>query len=161
MVWQVALNRGIFSCSIKTLQQQCSRRNIHVTKLVSTLQTFPLSNIHFIILKIDNHKCSRSTVYSGFTKMPLPQVIYNSIRDHPFKTSANFHHFWPLPSSTGSFFTTIRQQFWTIFDPSPLKNADISLGWSLRKICITYHWHFQYLPRLVNVGKERPLEHEG
>ena len=37
MVWQVALNRGIFSCSIKTLQQQCSRRNIHVTKLVSSL----------------------------------------------------------------------------------------------------------------------------
>ena len=42
MVWQVALNRGIFSCSIKTLQHQCSRRNIHVTKLVSSLSTMQL-----------------------------------------------------------------------------------------------------------------------
>ena len=69
------------------------------------------------------------------------------IWDHPFKTSANFQDFWPLPStpSVGSFFTTIRLQIWPIFDPSPPKKcrrkggrgqkswkfADVLNGWSL------------------------------
>ena len=52
-------------------------------------------------------------------------------RDHPFKTSANFYNFWTLPPSVSSFFTTICRQIWPIFDPSPLKNADVLNGWSL------------------------------
>ena len=28
------------------------------------------------------------------------------------------------------FFTAIRQKIWHIFDPSPLKNADVLNGWS-------------------------------
>ena len=60
MVWQVALNRGIFSCSIKTLQQQCSRRNIHVTKLVSSLKIFLLSKMQLFIL---------SRFYPGFIQI--------------------------------------------------------------------------------------------
>ena len=37
--------------------------------------------------------------------------------------------FIPTPSRR-QFFTTIRQQIWPIFDPSPLKNADVLNGWS-------------------------------
>ena len=36
-----------------------------------------------------------------------------------------FHNFWPLPPYCRQFFTTIRRQIWQIFDPSPLKNADV------------------------------------
>ena len=35
-----------------------------------------------------------------------------------------------LPPSRRQFFTTIRWQNWTIFDPSHLKNADVLNGWS-------------------------------
>ena len=37
------------------------------------------------------------------------------IRDRLFKMSANFHDFWPLPPTVGSFFTTIGRQIWQIF----------------------------------------------
>ena len=33
-------------------------------------------------------------------RLTLTMVVW----DHPFKTSANFHDFWPLPPSVGSFF---------------------------------------------------------
>jgi hypothetical protein len=50
--------------------------------------------------------------------------------DHPFKKSANFHDSLPLPPSRRQFFTSIRRQIWPIFDPSPLKNADVLNRWS-------------------------------
>ena len=37
------------------------------------------------------------------------------IRDHPFKTSANFYDFWPLPPSRLRFFNTVRRQIFPIF----------------------------------------------
>ena len=40
-------------------------------------------------------------------------------REHPFKTSANFHDFFPLPPYRRQLFTTIRRQIWPIFDPFP------------------------------------------
>ena len=47
-------------------------------------------------------------------------------------TLANFHNSWPLPSSIGSFFTTIHWQVWQIFKPSPPKKCQRLLnGWSL------------------------------
>ena len=50
----------------------------------------------------------------------LTFLIY--IWDHPFKTSAKFHDFWPLLPSCRQFITTIiRQQIWQIFHPSPPK----------------------------------------
>ena len=42
-----------------------------------------------------------------------------------------FHDFRPLPPFPCQFFTTIRHQIWQIFDPSPLKNADVLNGWFL------------------------------
>ena len=51
-------------------------------------------------------------------------------RDHTFKTSANFHDFWHLSPYSRQVFTTIRRQIWPIFDPFPLKNADVLNGWS-------------------------------
>ena len=44
-------------------------------------------------------------------------------RDHPFKTSAKFHDFWPLPPSRWQIFTTIHRQIWQIFEPPPPKNC--------------------------------------
>ena len=41
-----------------------------------------------------------------------------------------FMIFYPYPPPVGSFFTTIRQQIGTIFDPSPLEYADVLNGWS-------------------------------
>ena len=55
-----------------------------------------------------------------------------SIRDHPFKTLANFHKFLtptPLPSAV---FSTIRRQIWQIFDPSPPKTCR-RLKWMVPK----------------------------
>ena len=52
-------------------------------------------------------------------------------RDHPFKTSANFSHFWPLPLTVGSFLLLSVGQFGKFLTPPPLKNADILNGWSL------------------------------
>ena len=46
------------------------------------------------------------------------------LRDHPLKTSANFHDFWPLPPSAGSFFTTIHRQIGQFLIPSPLKEKN-------------------------------------
>ena len=52
----------------------------------------------------------------------------NEIRDHPFRMLANFYDFCPLPHSLWQFFITIRWQIWhiwQIFDPFPLKVADV------------------------------------
>ena len=46
---------------------------------------------------------------------------------------------YPLPSAV--FFTTIRRHIWPIFDPSPLKDADVLNGWSLCK-CNKWRWVF-------------------
>ena len=46
------------------------------------------------------------------------QSVANFIRDHPFKTSANFHNFWPLPSAfqqnayEGDFWSLCTVTFW-------------------------------------------------
>ena len=55
-------------------------------------------------------------------------ISYNTfcishVRDHPLKTSANFHDFWPLPPYRRQFFTTIRRQIREIFNPSPPKRC--------------------------------------
>ena len=43
-----------------------------------------------------------------------------------------FTNFWPLPPYRRQFFTTIHRQIWQIFDPSPLSNANVLNGCSLR-----------------------------
>ena len=53
--------------------------------------------------------------------------------DHPLKTSANFHYFWPIPLSVGSFLLLSVGKFDKKFDPSPLKIANVLKGWSLCK----------------------------
>ena len=45
----------------------------------------------------------------------------NSCSDHPFKTLANFHTFWPLSPYCWHFFSIVCRQIWQIFDPSPPK----------------------------------------
>ena len=66
----------------------------------------------------------------NFTFTKLIFAHFKTSKGASFKTSANFHDFCSLPPSPWQFFTIIRQQIWPIFDPSPLKNADILNGWS-------------------------------
>ena len=47
---------------------------------------------------------------------------YNRIRDHPFKTSANFHNFGSLPLSRRQFLSANLANFW----PFPLKLSSFS-----------------------------------
>ena len=49
----------------------------------------------------------------------------NLFRGHTFKKLAHFPDFWPLSPSSQFFTTTSCFQIWPIFDPSPLKNANI------------------------------------
>ena len=60
--------------------------------------------------------------------------------DHPFKTSANFHNFWPLPP-VGSFLLLIVGIFGQFLTPPPLKDADVLNEWSLCK-CNKWRWVF-------------------
>ena len=55
-------------------------------------------------------------------------------RDHPFKTSAKFHDFWPLPPPVGSFLLLSIGKFGKFLTPPPLKNAYVLNGWSPTKI---------------------------
>ena len=68
---------------------------------------------------------------------------YILLWDHPLKTSANFHDFWPLPPSCWQFFTTIRRQISPILDPSPLEYADVFNGWSLKSF-LSYFGFFEH-----------------
>ena len=75
------------------------------------------------------------------------QKITNNLRDHPFKTSANFHDFWPLPPGPlpsafqqnayeGDFRSLCTVTFWPSAHgdtPPPLRHADVLNGWSLRR----------------------------
>ena len=47
-----------------------------------------------------------------------------------------FLRFLTPPLSRRQLFTTIRRQIWQIFDPFPLKNADVLNGWSLKHYCL-------------------------
>ena len=68
------------------------------------------------------------------------------VRDHPFKTLANFHDFWPLSHSRrqlsaflqnayeGDFLSLSTMTFWPLAHgdtPLPLRHADVWNGWSL------------------------------
>ena len=72
----------------------------------------------------------RGTYGENLVNPTTPFLIWDDL----LKMSVNFHDFLPLPPSVSSFFTTIQRQIWPIFDPSPLKNADVSNGWSLMPI---------------------------
>ena len=63
-----------------------------------------------------------------------------SLGDHQFKTSANFHDFWPLPLAfqqnayEGYFWSLCTVTFWPLAHgdtPPPLRHADVLNGWSL------------------------------
>ena len=58
------------------------------------------------------------------------------LRDHPFKTSANFSQFLTPTSYRQQFSTTICQQIWQIIDPFPPKKCQHLkwMVWSLRSI---------------------------
>ena len=59
--------------------------------------------------------------------------LYYILRDHPFQTSANFHDFWPLPPSVGSFLLLSVGKFGQFLTPPSLRNADVLNGWSLKQ----------------------------
>ena len=77
----------------------------------------------------------QSKIFNVWNRMQQPPI-----RDHPFKTSANFHDFWPLPSAfqqnayEGDFWSLCTVTFWPSVNgntPPPLRHADVLNGWSL------------------------------
>ena len=83
--------------------------------------------------------------------------FYDSLRDHPFKTSANFHDFWPLPPYHRHSDKILMKG---IFDPyvlwpfgqrpmgtplPPIRHADFLNGWSLNGISLVIgmYWAFR------------------
>ena len=57
------------------------------------------------------------------------------LRDHPFKTSANFHKFLtPLPL-TSAVFSTMGRQILQIFGPSPTLKTCRRLKWMVPNKC--------------------------
>ena len=88
-------------------------------------------------LEIDN--CMRS----------LRKIYSLTERDHPFKTSANFHDFWPLPpfAFLQNFMKEIFDPYilwpfdrWHMGHPSPLRHADVLNGWSQRSELYYKFW---------------------
>ena len=82
--------------------------------------------VAFSLLRLEKlpHCHSKGTFLSESTDVFV-------LRDHPFKTSPNFHKFGPLPPYRWQFFSTICRQICQIFDPSPLRHADVLNRWSL------------------------------
>ena len=69
-------------------------------------------------------------------------IIFTYLRDHSFKTLANFYKFLtptPLPSA----FSTIRRQIWQIFDPSPHTTCR-RLKWMVPKVKIQVQGDLEY-----------------
>ena len=67
------------------------------------------------------------------------------LRDHPLKTSANFHYFWPLPPSGGSFLLLSIDKFDHFLTLPPLQIADVINGWSMdvatsQKACLDLNY---------------------
>ena len=65
------------------------------------------------------------------------------IWDHPFKTSANFHDFWPLPPSVGIFLLLSVGKFGKFLIPPPKKNTEILNAWSNGYQNITWSLHLK------------------
>ena len=77
-----------------------------------------------------------------WTKRSPVRLTVSLLRDHPFKTSANFHDFWPLPplplafqqnAYEVDFFILMYCNLLTIGTwghPSPLRHADVLNEWS-------------------------------
>ena len=88
------------------------------------------------------HNCSHVNMYLETTRQPLAIYLWRTfvscLRNRPLKTSANFHDFWPLPPSVGSFFLLSVSKFGKFLTPPSLKNADVLNGWSL----ISFEWKF-------------------
>ena len=61
-----------------------------------------------------------SDAASGWVGWALAHPEFgSSVREHPFKTSANLSRFLTPTPYRLQFFTTIRRQIWQIFDPFP------------------------------------------
>ena len=85
-----------------------------------------LSYSHRVEGKLDVLGCkSRSLLYKFII----------CIRDHSFKTSANFHDFWPLPPSVGSFLVLSVGKFGKFLTPPPPKTCR-RLKWMVPKFTI-------------------------
>ena len=80
---------------------------------------------------LGNHGSARMFHFLFRSDSAIYVLPMNTVRDHPFETSANFHDFWPLPSSVGSFLLLFIGKYGKFLTPPPLKNADVLNGWSL------------------------------
>ena len=95
-------------------------------------------------------------------------------RDHPFKTSANFHDFWPLPPTIGIPAKCLWRRFLILMycdlstietwgHPSPLRHAEVldgpktAVGWmnSQENCRAKSLWHIAYLKILIIGSKTK------
>ena len=76
-------------------------------------------------------QCGSANTSGNFWALEIKNFTINisMIRDHPFKTSEIFSWFLTPTPYRQQLFTTICWQIWQIFDPFPLKNADIFNFW--------------------------------
>ena len=81
-------------------------------------------------------KFEKKIAITSVSQKESDTALYYSwyLGDHPLKTSAKFHDFWPIPFSVGRFLLLSVGKFGQFLTTSPLRNADVLNGWSLAKV---------------------------
>ena len=108
-------DRKIYSTTVRTLN--FLKRSLFYFEIFNPFNTF--NPFPFIISFLLFYTKCMSLIEKEKKVMRKGLLILFDVRDHPFKTSANFHDFWSVPPSRRSF--SIRRQIWPTFDPSPWK----------------------------------------
>ena len=112
------------------------------TVSIHNLNIFTLFAYRFLNLKGTNLFEELTLVHWIILQLALFLFWKKTQRDHPFKTSANFHDFWPLPPTIGipakclwrGFLILVYCDLWPLAHgdtPPPPWQADVLNGWSL------------------------------
>ena len=127
--------RSVFWCFFRTVN------NGENSKIALALRLLRFLTIFYMNPTAAKNETQRLSV-------TLQMTLKLDLRDHPFKTLANFDNFWPLPpyhrhSSkmlTGNFLSLCAVTFRPSAygdTPPPLRNADVLNGWSLTQFTST------------------------
>ena len=84
-----------------THRYQVSHGSYYLSYIIQDKSSYWSSKV---VINFEKNKCVSSW------KLTAWALLTCDLRDHPFKTSANFHDFWTLPPLVGSFFSTICRQ---------------------------------------------------
>ena len=111
------------SASTQWIKKRCFRYKYigEIYAQVANWATSYYSVLVLFIYKFEFHPFMVSTEITA-----SHQLCDLHLRDHPFKMSANFHYFWPLPPSISSFL---------LLSVSNLAGAEIGKVYSVSVIC--------------------------